>query len=319
MAEARLEPDEIVYTAQAETIREMGPKAFRLMARHFLAEPGIQVYPSPIRWLWTTLTALTLRVPRLLPLVSLILAPLAAVWALAGHVPAWAALLCAASPALHIVSRRRLQDGPVAALTLVALGFALRGNGIGVAITVAALLSVKEAALFATPAVFAATLYSPDPSSALYGLAGGVAAWAVGLSIIYGPRLALRTLRAASAGHSNPYAAEHQKGAPHRLIVDLALVSPAAVIAACVGHGLAATLALVLVAVHALAPIRNLRFIIAADLLIRCAAVAAIGDRPGLLGAMIGTGLFISFRLRAIYDPVTANLVEALGMHAPSQ
>jgi hypothetical protein len=118
-------------------------------------------------------------------------------------------------------------------------------------------------------------------------------------------------LRAGARGHLTPYTLEHQRGPWHRLLVDLVLVSPVTTLAALWGPYSLLAIAAALVAAHAVAPVRNVRLVIAADLLLRISAVAAFGW--WVLPALV-VDLYISRKLRAVYDPVTAALTSQLGM-----
>ncbi len=317
--------DEIVYTAQADATRTEGIGALRRLAQRFVDRPDLHCFPAPTRWLWLLLVALFRRVShRALPLLSLLMAPLAAAYAFADilteYTIAYAAVaLCLVSPLLHIVGRRALQDGPVAAVTLLAIGAGLHGSLLGVAVLVFALLSLKEGAAFSLPAVAAACLYGAPV--ALLGVAIGIAVWVASLALLYGPRLAWRVLRASSRGHDNPYARAHQRGAPHRLLTDLLLLSPLPFLLLPTGiaTGAEAVVVALLIGAHALAPVRNARFIVAADLAVRCIAAAGVAAiEPLLILPMLAADIAISLRMRRVYDPVTAELCAALGMPARS-
>jgi tetratricopeptide (TPR) repeat protein len=306
----KLGPDEGVYESQAGALRNNGLRAFRRMGLEYLASFNAQALPSPIRWLWIMLVALFGRWP---VVASAILSVPLAIWAtlpLAKFQPL-ALLAVAASPLLFLAGRRRLQDASVAALTLAALGFALRGNAAGAGIALFALLAVKEAAVLTIPALGIAWVYGHG-SWTHFGVATGAAcaAWFVSLLVLFGS-MALPMLRAGAKGHETPYTKDHQQGPWHRLVVDLVLVSPVTTLAALFGPWKLLLVAGFILAAHAVAPVRNVRLIIAADLLLRVCAVAAFGW--WILPAL-AVDLYISRKLRAVYDPVTAALTSQLGM-----
>jgi len=303
-------PDEQVYIAQAAMFRKGGFAALRDLADEFVEDDRLQRCPSPLRWLWAVVTSV-LPGNHLQFVTSLILAPLA-YWAFGG-VWWWAPALAASSPLVFSLSRRFLQDVPVAALTLLALGFSFHHSTVALAIVVAVLLSVKEGAIFALPAIGAAW----GGVAVLPPLLAGVEMWAICLMGIFGPRRTLAVFRTAARGHDTSYTRKSQKGAPHRLFFDLFLLSPVACVFAVLGATHAPHLALVtlvLVAAHALAPVRNVRLIVAADVLIRLLAVAGMGAPLFEIPFALAVDAFIAWKLRKFYDPTTANLTAVLGM-----
>jgi hypothetical protein len=161
------------------------------------------------------------------------------------------------------------------------------------------------------PALAGAWLMSGAPwLKFTIGAGSGIAASCLALLLLFGG-MAPAMLRAGSKGHATPYTLDHQRGAWHRLLVDLVLVSPITTIAALFGPGRLLALVALLIGAHLVAPVRNVRLVLAADIILRCAAVAAFGwwIAPALL-----VDLYISHRLRPVYDPVTAALTSQLGM-----
>lgn len=133
-----------------------------------------------------------------------------------------------------------------------------------------------------------------------------------------------------------PYAMQYQSGPPHRLLIDLMAVAPILTIiaiAALVTTPLRdsssearhlAVLTTGILLVHALLPSLNLRYIAPADPLLRIAAavflVSEVRSSKGL-GALLlfnaATELALFHRIfiaAQVYDPVTDNLLRALGM-----
>jgi hypothetical protein len=304
-----LGPDELTYASQAAIVRSEGLAGFRRLGLEFLQSFQAQAFPSPVRWLWILLTAFFGRWASIAGAVAA--APLAA-WSvspLIGIEPAM--LLAAGSPLLFLAGRRRLQDAPVAALTLAAIGFAVRGNAAGMGLALFALVSLKEASVLVLPALAFGWIVSGANWIRFAGSAAtaGTASLAV-LLALFGSMLPAM-LKAAAAGHATPYTKDYQKGAAHRLLVDLVLVSPVTTLAALYGPPEVLSLAALLVGAHLLAPVRNVRLVLAADLLLRVAAVFAFG---WWIAPAIAIDIYISRRLRPVYDPVTAALTSQLGM-----
>lgn len=310
VATESLGPDEQTYENQAKLVRKLGLGAFRRMGLEYLASFQAQSLPSPVRWLWILLTALA---PRAVPLVGGVAAVALSVWATLPLVKFQPLMLLAtaAAPLLFLAARRRLQDAPVAALTLASLAFALRGEPVGLGIALFALLGMKDAAILVLPALGIGWAYSGASWWQFAAGAGGaIAATVTVLFGLFGGMLPAM-VRAGARGHQTPYTLEHQRGTWHRLLVDLVLVSPITTLAALFGPVQLLALACALIAAHALAPVRNVRLVIAADLLLRVGAVVAFGW--WILPAL-AIDLYISRRLRAVYDPVTAALTSQLGM-----
>ena len=178
--------------------------------------------------------------------------------------------------------------------------------------SVAALLCVKEAGVLAFPALALAWHFSGGSwldFGACLGLAVGFAG--VAILALFGD-MALPVLKAGSKGHQTPYTKDYQQGAPHRLVVDLFLVSPVTVLAALASHQWwVLGLALTLVATHTLAPVRNVRLVLAAELLLRAAVAATFG---WYALPLIAIDLLLTRAMRRVYDPITAALTNSLGM-----
>lgn len=310
-------PDEQIYVAQAKCVRSAGihwMSAFRDMADEYIAEPTLRAYPSPLRWLWIALVAIGRPISeRAVQFASAaLIGPAVFLITHSWVAAAWAA----ASPLLLTLCGRRLQDVPVALATIGCVAAAQSHSG-ALAACVLVLLSLKESAILAIPAIAATWLLSGGPVGVLAGLLfAGLVAWLYLLAILFGNR-AFRMLRAAASAHDTGYAADHQRGAPHRLLVDLFLASPAAVAFAILGAAnqpsLAAGAAALLVA-HAWAPIRNVRFVLAADVLLRVIGASAMTYPLLELPLVLAVDAAIYWRLRGVYDPVTSALTSSLGM-----
>jgi hypothetical protein len=319
MVPTSLGPDEQVYVAQAKAFRAGKFLALRDLADEFAEEPSLKQLPSPLRWLWAVMSSGTMPVSQIALQVvcGALMGP--AAWLLTHS--STAAVWAAASPLVLTLARRRLQDVPVALTVLAAIGLGQAHSTVGVAVALFVALSIKEAAMLSVPAVAAAWLVSGGSAGPLVvALAAGVAAWVIGLLAVFGRR-AIPLFRAATSGHSTNYGSTHQAGAPHRLLVDLALASPCAVLFATLGASQAPTLTaslLALLAFHAAAPIRNVRFVLAADILIRAIGASAMSMPFLELPAVLAVDAYIAWRIRHVYDPVTHELATALGMPAVS-
>ena len=310
-------PDERCYSAQVITIRERGWCGFRVLADRFLADANLAALPSPVRWLWLAMGAVFGL--RAVTVVSALLTPLTCWWLFSFWLPGWAPVLVACgSPLLWMLGRRALQDATVSLLTVAVLGCVSWGNPWALVAAVLALLAMKEAAVFALPAVAALWLLAGhSPVALVLALGASLALWMGATRALLGPAL-WRVLRAAKAGHGTEYTLGHQRGSWHRLWVDLFLVSPLPIVALATGCLAAPALvasAALLVVCHSLAPVRNVRTVLAADLVIRgLAGWVAYTVSPWLLAPMVAADAFAIWRLHNSYDPVTATLTAAFGM-----
>lgn len=323
MVHETLGPDEQIYVAQAQALRAGGVAAIRDLADEFVDEPTLKSFPSPLRWLWTALVALALPVsPVAIQVASgALIGPV--VWLLTHS--AASAVLAAVSPLALTLSQRKLQDVPVALATLVAIACATQHSVAGVTVALFVALSMKESCVLAVPSIAAAWLMSGGSLSGVAAaIAFGTVAWACVLAILFGKRLP-SMFRTSASGHATKYAAEHQSGAPHRLLVDLVLASPVSCLFAAIAIGRApaevATLgsaAIVLLAFHMVAPIRNVRFVIAADVLIRAIAIHGMRWPFIELPLALAADAYVAWRIRHVYDPVTQALATSLGMPSVS-
>lgn len=311
--------DATTYEQQARTVEQRGiVRGFRLMTERYLEDEAARHYPSPLRWLWILALRASLPRPRLLPRLGLIAAPAATVWALQPlGVPLWAALLLVASPLLHVVARHVLQDGWIAAVLMVAVGASLRGDALALAAAAFALLAMREVSPLYWPACAVAWASGPgDWLAFVAALAAASTLWVCGTVCLL-RRSALPVLLRALRGHATPYTLTQQRGAPHRLIVDLVLLSPVVMMTAALHPGPHVAVALCVVGVHAFAPVRNVRLVLGADLLVRAGLAALLSAEPwgpGLLIALLIIDAALIWRTRRLYDPVTQHIAVALGM-----
>jgi len=277
-------PDERVYSVHADTIGMWGLRGLQVQARIYLdPRAGLQDYPSPIRWLWGLLLSCTKRAGRVFAVVLTIAAGVT-------------------SPLAWSQSRTRLQDVAVACEVLGAV-LAARAHNTPFVLAAAflAMCLKPEALLGVAAGVLTAW---PDPR-AVFALGAAALLWWAVLGLIFGPRLAGCLMRALFQKHDHAYGRTHQRGSPHRLLVDLCMIAPFAVVC-----GPWPKEAVAIVAVHALSPVRNVRTIIAAEVLLRMSFVHAASW--WLLVPSFAYDVYLWHRLRLIYDPVTDELRKAL-------
>lgn len=315
-AVVQLGPDEVAYVEQAAALKRHGIEAFRKLARAFIQTPSLQALPSPARWAWIALFTIFGRRASVIGAAACF--PL--MWAVTGRIGCAATVLGA--PLLFGLARRRLQDTTVAAATLGALAAAFSGSPTWLGVATLALLGLKEAAVFTVPAIATAWLLGGhDLLTGAAALAAGGLAWASITVALFG-RMTLPLLRKAAAGHATPYTLSNQRGAPHRLLVDILLVSPVWAMLAVFGATERPELALTtiaLLAAHALAPVRNVRLVLAGDLLVRALGFCAVLPLPMVMGVPLlllglAADLYIAHKIRPVYDPTTAALAGELGM-----
>ncbi|MFA5186324.1 MAG: hypothetical protein WC551_07615 [Patescibacteria group bacterium] len=224
------------------------------------------------------------------------------------------AILAATSPIVWTVGRRVLQDVPVAIIVLLCLGCAARHDAFSLSITLFCLLACREAAVLMVPAIVTVWLLTGGPvGPLLWSIGASGTASLIALIVLFGKRLP-GLLKRFATGTDCEYARTH-KGTYHRLLVDLMMVSPLTCILACAGWHISLPItcaAITIIGIHAVLPIRNLRFIIAADLLLR--GVAALAIPMWCLPILIGVDICIAYKIRNVYDPVTFSLASAFGM-----
>jgi hypothetical protein len=232
--------------------------------------------------------------------------------------PTVAALLLAASPLQLHLGRRALQDSLVCCLTLLALWMGLAGWVPIAFLALAALVAVKETAALHMLAVGSAWVVAGVPwTHALACIAAGSLLYFWVFWAISGEALLLWKLakRLTQARHDS-YGKDEQQGHWHRLPIDLALLAPLPVALAIRSELSAVTAFLVaLLVVQSLIPIlRSVRMVTAADTAIRLLAATVAPLPLAALILILDLVLFVRvFQKGEVYDPVTSNLVSALG------
>lgn len=196
---------------------------------------------------------------------------------------------------------------------VIAFGFAVQGNPLGLGVAVFVLLGLKEAGILYLPALGLAAVLSGAPIlGTLAALTGATLAWALATRLILGKSTGA-ILRAIRGAHDSDYSKRFQRGGAHRLFVDLALCSPVVLVAALVDYPIAAFVVASLVA-HGLSPVNNVRTVLGVEIVLRLALVPFVAMRPEYLALILVVDLFILKKLRDVYDPTTAALTKALGM-----
>jgi hypothetical protein len=207
-------------------------------------------------------------------------------------------------------------------------------------------IAVKETALLAAPGVLAAIYLLRGKRFErrdIVLVVAPVVVWYVAFALLSGSASTVfDVLRAEHAGTKNaPYVTSYNSGPPHRVMVDLFMVAPltsafslSAVAFALfewkrLSPGLRA-LVVVLVwtlLVSSLAPVKNLRYAVHGDGLMRALSawfvvervLPSFGPRWALLlgaaNALAELSIFHrTFIVGGVYDPVTAELTRALSM-----
>lgn len=308
-------PDEKRYTLYAFHWRP--GKSFTKDVDTFLALPGLEIPPTRVGF-FAICRLTTLRKKewsRCFPTITWIAAISAALTAplafLVTHdLPS--SLLVASSPLSLYLSRRALQDSFTALLLLGAVWAVHLQNPwlLGV-MSCLALLS-REALLVYLPALLLAWCIKTG-----HWLNGGVAL-ALGLLAAIGVFYALggRRLVAVFKKLKQPtdYVRRFQSGMPHRILVDLTLVSPVIVVAvlASWAYGPRWLLAFTIGAVvtHACINPKNVRFMLIVDVCLRMLCASLPGPWPWIvlaLGVPVDIWLYRAFG--TTIDPVTNNLM----------
>lgn len=315
-------PDEAVYNSQAELVQARGVAGLRSLANRFLDDRAAGSYPSPLRWLWALLNAVALPLGRhAVPWATLALMPLATWFCFdaLGLSGLASVTLAVSSPLLWQLSRRALQDPTVALLTLLCIGSAAHGIAVATGAAFFALLALKESgALNALAIAVAWVLSGGDVADIIVTFAAAIAAYVTATRVLLGTEC-WQVLNKALRGHGSDYSTENQRGHWHRLLVDLFIVSPLPVLLAFSASStsmIAVACAVGIIAAHQISPVRNVRTILAADLLLRGAVAAWVVAtlEPLWLVPLVAIDVTAFIRMRNVYDPVTRTLTTAFGM-----
>jgi hypothetical protein len=329
--------DETVYLLYANT-------GYPRIVQLFLGDPGMWVYPNPLRWSYLSVAAAFCSTHHALATLSTItgIVTVALTWWIArelfdGTIALIATALVTTSPLQLAFGRRALADeffcaavlASIAALIWCTSRFtAARAATWIVATTIA--IAAKEQFLFILPVM----LLFWWLRTRRIGWRELIT-WAMPPLLFFAVYCALardttsffQIARIITSAMTAPYAEQYQSGPPHRLLIDLLAIAPVVTIAAIVAIAARRTelavLAVGVIAVHALLPSQNVRYILAADPLLRILvaawAVGAFRTRvlvsAMVINALIELKLFHTiFIAGGVYDPVTDAVLRALGM-----
>lgn len=355
--------DETVYFLYAKALA--AGSSYPSVIRMFTEDRGMWVLPNPLRWSFLGAARLAIEVagdatPHALTILSTVAGIVAVVLTyilgndLFGEkVALLATTLVATSPLQLALGRRALADEFFCAAVLASLvtmhryfrSSAPRSQVAWLVAWVATTtiaIAAKEQFLFLYPVLIA---YWWLTIRALRWR--DVVAWALPPACFFAVFCLLardlgsffRIAGIITSAMRAPYAEQYQSGPPHRLLIDSLAIAPVVTmlfLAAIVMFALrmkewsrearlVAFLGGGMIAVHALLPSQNLRYIVCADPLVRLSVAAFLAfelrDRPRvtavllLVNALIELGLFSRvFMTAAVYDPVTQELLRALKM-----
>jgi hypothetical protein len=357
--------DEAYYTEITRAlVRDGWRRGYPALVEQFLADQNGSLYPQPppLRWGYFAVTTAVCRAagrcePRVLAWVSTV-AGVAAVWLthqlgvalVSPPVGLAAAALSVTSPLQLAMGRRALQD-ELYGTTVLVLWLLLapivsmrasRGRYAAAAAVLTFAFSLKETALLLYPMLAVWLLlgarrrgWRPEDVALLVA---PPLLWVLGFAVsAHGFGDFVPVVATTRYSLSAPYQAQFQAGPPHRLALDLFLLSPLVCLAAVAGFGLAtqpaaeggartaALLTLTLALTLSFAPSKNVRYAIVLDPLMRILAAWTLVVLAGARRWWLASGVALNgacelalfsavFLQGAVYDPVTANLLRALGM-----
>lgn len=329
--------DETVYLLYANT-------GYPRIVPLFLGDPGLWVFPNPLRWSYLGVAAAFCSTHHALATLSTIagIVSVALTWWIARElfddtVALIATVLVATSPLQLAFGRRALADeffcaavlASVAALIWCTARFTPARAAAWIAATTIA-IAAKEQLLFIYPVILLFWWLRTRTISWRE-----LVTWALPPFLFFAVYCALardtssffRIAHIITSAMTAPYAEQYQSGPPHRLLIDLLAIAPVVTIAAIVAVATRRTQLAVLVvgiiAVHALLPSQNVRYILAADPLLRILvaawAVSALRGRALIaalaINALLELKLFHTiFIVGGVYDPVSDSVFRALRM-----
>jgi len=310
-------PDERVYSTYAQ---KWSPRQYREFVRVFLTSKDLQVPPTRYAFFGVCrLFVAKAKDPyRTVTWVAATSGALAAPVAYGITHNLASALLVGSSPLSLILSRRALQD-TFAAVTVLLSIYAIYSQNVALLVGSTWLaLASREALLLYLPALFLAWGLRTGHWVVGAGALSTALAFAIGGYYTLGGRelgAIFRRLR-----EKTDYVRRMQSGLPHRVLVDLALVSPATLIGALIACPYAplwlAGFLGVGLGVHACVTPKNVRFLLALDLCARmlCAWLPGYGIWVVLcLGSLADFCLYRAFK--ETRDPITHDLVLRTGMY----
>jgi 4-amino-4-deoxy-L-arabinose transferase-like glycosyltransferase len=328
---------------------------------HFLTDQSRWLYPPPLRYGYYALTSAACQVDSrcnqrtlawlstLAGIAAVLLAYFLGKKLASSEVGLVAATLTLTSPLQLAMGRRALQDELFCAATLLALLLAVpifidgveRASWRRYAAVIAALaflFSLKETAVLLWPALTVLLIVAVRRRGWIRAdlalLIVPPILYVVGFAAVaHGVDDFFRVASITTSNLVNPYGAQYQAGPPHRIALDLFILAPLVCLVAVAGAGvllrrpeeshawLLIGLTLLLALGFSLAPLKNVRFAITVDPLLRIVAawtcVSLLGPRRVWMAvaanAACELAVFYAIFIEAkVYDPVTANLLRAL-------
>jgi len=327
--------DETVYLNDARS-------SYPDVVRSYIADRGMWVFPSPLRWSWIGATSLCCTSYRAIATLSMIagIAAVALTWWIARrlfdeNVALFATALAATSPLQLALGRRALADEFFCALVLASIAAMLmhfETKHVGwliawIALTTLA-LGAKEQFLLIYPVVLAFWWLRARSMSWTWILPP-VLYVAVFCLLARDVTSFFTIARLTTSTIGAPYADQFQNGPPQRFLIDLIAIAPLVTLIAIIAIGSLRTpaqrhvafLAIGIIAVHALISSKNVRYVVTADSPMRILAASWLATdmrRAWILiaiNAAIELAIFHQVFITAgVYDPVTHDLLHALRM-----
>ncbi|MGA8808514.1 MAG: glycosyltransferase family 39 protein, partial [Thermoanaerobaculia bacterium] len=355
--------DETVYLLYARALS--AGSGFPSIIRMFAGDRGMWVLPNPLRWSYLGAAALATRIggdatPHALAMLSTLagIASVALTYLFGRQlfdekIALIATTLAATSPLQLALGRRALADEFFCAAVLASLAAmhryfrsaTPRGRAAWLAAWIAMTtiaIAAKEQMLFLYPVLVA---YWWMTTRVLRWR--DVLAWAAPPALFFAVFCALardvtsffRITQIITGAMRAPYAEQYQSGPPHRLLIDSMAIAPvvttlflAAIVMFALRIGewsretrLLGFLGTGMIAVYALLPSQNLRYIVCADPAVRLTVAAFLAfelrGRPRIAVALLAINALIELQIfhqifvtAAVYDPVTQELLHALKM-----
>lgn len=313
-------PDERVYSTYAEKWR-MG-SIYRRFTDKFIAQATLEIPPTRYAFfLLCSSLVLIFRAKDSYRVVTWVAATSGAFLAfiafqITRDLPS--SLLVGSSPLSLMLSRRALQDTFAALTVLIGVYAVSLENPWLLGASIALMLATREALILYVPALALAWGVHTQlwlPGIAVISIGSGSA---IGLFYLLGGRglgAIFRKLR-----QSTDYVTRLQSGMPHRVLVDLAVISPvpltAALIAAQFAPGWILSFFSLALATHAFITPKNVRFLLTVEIGLRllCAWLPSPWNWF-ILGAGSVSDLFLYRAIAMTKDPVTYNLIVNTGMY----
>jgi hypothetical protein len=313
-------PDEKVYSDHAHSWR-VG-KVYCKAVQEFTTKQNLEVPPTRYGF-FAICSALVyvLKTRKCFQVVTWVAATSGALSALVAYQITHdlvSSLLVASSPLSLMLSRRALQD-TFGTLTIILAVWAIQSqNAWFLGIALAWAVASREALLLYIPALIVA--WYVKTGDWLIGSSTSILGVALAVFMFYllGGRDLVGVLRKLRL--STDYIRRFQSGMPHRVLVDLALISPVTTLVACIvclrePLWLVSFVSIALLT-HSLVNPKNVRFLLAVDIGVRMLCSDLPGPWPWIV---LGIGGIADLCLYKVIghskDPVTYNLVVQTNMY----